>query len=162
MLFMLGGLVALVLVLVVVFMPSVEPYTSANIFSSENNFLTIDKDGKLKLRPVVDVDNAIDAAAGNIAADVAATYKTKDSASEDRQAYMETFQTKAEALRDKAVARGARSAYQPKGDYVKRYTNYAIKMGPGNHGSGDRYLIGSKDHWRVAFNGPSSAKWQFV
>ena len=94
-----------------------EPYTKATAFASGNNFITLDAKGDIKLQPVVDVDNAIDAAAGSIATDVAATYKTKASASSDGQYYGRTFQTKAAAAADKrAVAadkRAAAAAYQP-------------------------------------------------
>lgn len=69
MLFMLGGLVALVVVLVVVFMPSVETYTKATTFASPDHFLTMDKKGEIVLQPVSDVDDAIDIAAASIAAD---------------------------------------------------------------------------------------------
>lgn len=138
-----------------------EPYKKATAFASGNNFITLDSKGDIKLQPVVDVDNAIDAAAGSIAADVAATYKTKASASSDGQYYSRTFQTKAAASADKTAAA---AAYQPKGDYVKRSTNYSIKMGPGNHASTshNRYMVGSSDNWRVAYNGGSGSKWQFV
>lgn len=111
-----------------------EPYTKATAFASGNNFITLDAKGDIKLQPVVDVDNAIDAAAGSVAADVAASV-------------------------DKTAAA---ATYQPKGDYVKRSTNYSIKMGPGNNASGNRYMIGSSDNWRVAYNGGSGSKWQFV
>jgi len=121
MLFMLGGLVALVVVLVVVFMPSVETYTNANLFSSGNKFLTIDEQGKIALQPVVDVDNAIDAAADSVATDVAAIYKTKASASADKTAAAAAYQTKASASVDKTAAA---AAYQPMGDYVKTNINY--------------------------------------
>tara|TARA_B100000287_G_C20640866_1_gene783418 strand:+ start:739 stop:1227 length:489 start_codon:yes stop_codon:yes gene_type:complete len=137
-----------------------EPYKKATAFASGNNFITLDTKGDIKLQPVVDVDNAIDAAAGSIAADVADTYKTKASASSDRRYYGRTFQTKATAAADK---RAAAAAYQPKGDYVKRSTNYSIKMGPGNHSSGkSNYMVGTRDNWRVAYNGGPGSKWQFV
>lgn len=136
-----------------------EPYTKAKAFASGNNFITLDANGDIKLQPVVDVDNAIDAAAGSVTADVAATYKTKASASSDGQYYGRTFQTKAAAAADK---KAAAATYQPKGDYVKRSTNYSIKMGPGNHASGNHYMVGSSDNWRVAYNGGTGSKWQFV
>ena len=48
-------------------------------------------------------------------------------------------------------------------NYIKKGHNYSIKMGPGNKSSGnDKYMQGSSDMWRVAYNGPSSAKWLFV
>lgn len=48
-------------------------------------------------------------------------------------------------------------------DYIKKGHNYSIKMGPGNYAGGnDKYMQGSSDNWRVAYNGPSSAKWIFV
>lgn len=136
-----------------------EPYTTSTAFASGNNFITLDAKGDIQLQPVVDVDNAIDAAAGSVAADVAAIYKTKASASSDGQYYGRTFQTKAAASADKTAAA---ATYQPKGDYVKRSTNYSIKMGPGNHAEGNHYMIGTKDSWRVAYNGGSGSKWQFV
>lgn len=100
-----------------------EPYTKATAFASGNNFITLDVKGDIKLQPVVDVDNAIDAAAGSVAADVAATYKTKTSASSDGQYYGRTFQTKAAASADKTTAA---VAYQPKGNYLVRGQYYRI------------------------------------
>ena len=100
-----------------------EPYTKATAFASGNNFITLDAKGHIKLQPVVDVDNAIDAAAGSVAADVAAVYKTKASASSDGQYYGRTFQTKAAASADK---RAAAAAYQPKGNYLVRGQYYRI------------------------------------
>ncbi len=50
--FMLGGLATLVLILVVVFMPSMETY------SREGHFLTMDKKGEIKLHPVVNYQPA--------------------------------------------------------------------------------------------------------
>ena len=117
-----------------------EPYTMSTAFASGNNFITLDAKGDIKLQPVVDVDNAIDAAAGSVAADVAATYKTKASASSDGQYYGRTFQTKASASSDgqyygrtfqtKASASAdktaAAAAYQPKGNYLVRGQYYRI------------------------------------
>jgi hypothetical protein len=100
-----------------------EPYKKATAFASGNNFITLDTKGDIKLQPVVDVDNAIDAAAGSVAADVAATYKTKASASSDGQYYGRTFQTKAAASTDKTAAA---AAYQPKGNYLVRGQYYRI------------------------------------
>lgn len=100
-----------------------EPYTKATAFASGNNFITLDAKGDIKLQPVVDVDNAIDAAAGSVAADVAATYKTKTSASSDGQYYGRTFQTKAAASANKTAAS---VAYQPKGNYLVRGQYYRI------------------------------------
>ena len=100
-----------------------EPYTMSTAFASGNNFITLDAKGDIKLQPVVDVDNAIDAAAGSVAADVAATYKTKASASSDGQYYGRTFQTKASASADKTAAA---AAYQPKGNYLVRGQYYRI------------------------------------
>jgi len=100
-----------------------EPYTKATAFASGNNFITLDAKGDIKLQPVVDVDNAIDAAAGSVAADVAATYKTKASASSDGQYYGRTFQTKAAASADKTAAS---RVYQPKGNYLVRGQYYRI------------------------------------
>ena len=100
-----------------------EPYTRATAFASGNNFITLDAKGDIKLQPVVDVDNAIDAAAGSVAADVAATYKTKASAFSDAQYYSRTFQTKAAASADKTAAA---AAYQSKGNYLVRGQYYRI------------------------------------
>ena len=100
-----------------------EPYKKATAFASGNNFITLDTKGDIKLQPVVDVDNAIDAAAGSVAADVAATYKTKASASSDGQYYGRTYQTKAAASTDKTAAA---AAYQPKGNYLVRGQYYRI------------------------------------
>lgn len=100
-----------------------EPYTKATAFASGNNFITLDAKGDIKLQPVVDVDNAIDAAAGSVAADVATTYKTKASASSDGQYYGRTFQTKAAASANKTAAA---AAYQPKGNYLVRGQYYRI------------------------------------
>lgn len=50
-------------------------------------------------------------------------------------------------------------------DYVKRNTPYAIKMGTGNYAQSppDRYMYGSHDNWRVAYDQVTdSAKWLFV
>ncbi len=100
-----------------------EPYTKATAFASGNNFITLDAKGDIKLQPVVDVDNAIDAAAGSVAADVATTYKTKASASSDGQYYGRTFQTKAAASANKTAEA---AAYQPKGNYLVRGQYYRI------------------------------------
>ena len=108
-----------------------EPYKKATAFASGNNFITLDTKGDIKLQPVVDVDNAIDAAAGSVATDVAATYKTKASAtyktkasaSSDGQYYGRTYQTKAAASTDKTAAA---AAYQPKGNYLVRGQYYRI------------------------------------
>ena len=100
-----------------------EPYTMATAFASGNNFITLDTNGDIQLQPVVDVDNAIDAAAGSVAADVAATYKTKASASSYGQYYGRTFQTKAAASADKTAAA---AAYQPKGKYLMRGQYYRM------------------------------------
>jgi hypothetical protein len=100
-----------------------EPYTTATAFASGNNFITLDTNGDIQLQPVVDVDNAIDAAAGSVAADVAATYKTKASSSSDGQYYGRTFQTKAAASADKTAAA---ATYQPKGKYLTRGQYYRI------------------------------------
>jgi len=153
-----GLVVASVLVFLLV-SGTFEPYTKATAFASGNNFITLDAKGDIKLQPVVDVDNAIDAAAGSVAADVATTYQTKSAASSYQTAAYSRFQTKAAASADKTAAA---AAYQPKGDYVKRSTDYSIKMGPGNHASGNLYMVGSEDEWRVAYNGTSESKWQFV
>lgn len=118
----LGLAVASVLVFLLV-SGTFELYTKATAFASGNNFITLDAKGDIKLQPVVDVDNAIDAAADSIAADVAATYKTKASASSDGQRYNRTFQTKAAASADK---RAAAAAYQPKGNYLVRGQYYRI------------------------------------
>tara|TARA_B110000444_G_scaffold261362_1_gene312909 strand:- start:912 stop:1400 length:489 start_codon:yes stop_codon:yes gene_type:complete len=100
-----------------------EPYTQAAAFASGNNFITLGTKGDIKLQPVVDVDNAIDAAAGSVAADVAVTYKTKASASSDGHRYDRTFQTKAAASANKT---SAAAAYQPKGNYLVRGQYYRI------------------------------------
>ena len=54
--------------------------------------------------------------------------------------------------------------YQPKGDYVKKNTDYAIKVGAGNYTSGATpgYVYGSGDHYRMAWSGSSNARFSFV
>lgn len=161
MLFMfVGGLVALIVVLLVVFMPSMETYTKTKEFDTEDNIITMDNDGNIKLQPIVNIDNAINTTADSVLSDVSAGYWSKQMQSDyNRDNIRAKYQLKTDAAQ--TVANIARD-YQPKGDYVKRDTNYAIKMGPGSHASGDRYMVGSKDNWRVAYNGNQNSKWKLI
>lgn len=138
-----------------------EPYTKAKAFASGNNFVTLDSKGDIKLQPVVDVDNAIDLAADSIATDANAKYQTKAAAKSYQDLVGRTYQTKTAAASAKTAAD---AAYQPRGDYIKRSTNYSIKMGPGNHANPNqnRYIVGTSDNWRVGYNGGVGSKWQFV
>tara|TARA_B100000212_G_scaffold258767_1_gene198810 strand:- start:12056 stop:12538 length:483 start_codon:yes stop_codon:yes gene_type:complete len=145
-----GLAVASVLVFLLVFR-TFEPYTytKAAAFASGNNFITLDANGDIQLQPVLDVDNAIEAAADSITADAADTYKTKASASSDRQYYDSTFQTKTDAA----------ASYQPKGDYIVRNMPYKLSGWSGDwHPVG----IGGQDNWGekyVRFTGnPKSIK----
>ena len=132
MLFMLGVLVALVVILVVVYMPSVETYTKATTFASSDQFLTVDKKGEIKLHPVVDVDTAIDSAAASILKDTAAADKKTD-------ATLVAYAKEAKALYE--TKQNAAKTFQPKDDYVLRNKGY--KMTADN----DTLGMGKQDNW---------------
>ncbi len=135
MLYILGGLVALVVVLLVVFIPSMEKYTNAKLFAQPDHFVTMDKQGNIKLHPVVHVDTAIDTAAKSILKDTAAADKTINDA---LLAYEKEV---ARVYQTKGAAAAAAKTFQPKGDYIKRNTTY--KMTANNHTLG----LGKQDNW---------------
>tara|TARA_X000001036_G_scaffold139263_1_gene132016 strand:- start:11994 stop:12476 length:483 start_codon:yes stop_codon:yes gene_type:complete len=135
MLFMLGGLVTLVVVLVVVYMPSVETYTKATTFASPDHFLIMDKTGEIKLRPVIQVDTAIDNAAESILKDTTeADKKINDALLAYEEAVANVYETKQDATK-------AAKTFQPKGDYIKR--NKPYKMLADTHTLG----LGGQDDW---------------
>lgn len=85
----------------------------------------------------------------------------------NNQAIAKIYQTQSAAAAAKTAADAAYQPagnYQEAGDYVKRNTSYSIKMGTGNaaNASENRYMVGTSDSWRVAYNGGSDAKWSFV
>ena len=135
------ALTVITVLVFILFSGTFEPYTvSSSAFASRNNFVTLDTKGNIKLQPVVDVDNAIDLAVGGFAQYAADTYNS-------------TFLTKADA----------HTTYQPKGEYVKKCEEYSIKMGKGNASkTGNHYMVGTGDNWRVAYNGGPESKWTFI
>jgi len=108
--FMLGGLAALVVILAFLFMPSMETYTKAKLFSNGDHFLTMDKKGEIVLQPVSDVDDAIDIAAASIAA--------------DRDTILKGYQPKGNY--QPAGSYQPKGNYQPAGNYLIRGKFYRI------------------------------------
>ena len=136
-----------------------EPFVKAKNFPTGNNLISMNEDGDISLIPSKNVDDSINDTAESITRDANSKFQTKNSATEESLYTQMNFQKKED---DRKFQDFARNGYQPKGDYVKRATNYSIKMGPGNRASGEHYMVGSKDNWRVAYNGGSGSKWQFV
>ncbi len=154
MLFIFGGLVALVVVLLVVFMASEETYTKAKLFSNGDRFLTMNSHGNIVLQPVADVDAAIDDAAASIAA--------------DRTSILKGYQPKGNY--QPAGHYQPAGNYQPKGNYqpAGNYLNlddavYIQNKGKGNNwfGSyGDRG--GFYGHTQDGGKKARHNKWTFV
>jgi uncharacterized membrane protein YgaE (UPF0421/DUF939 family) len=134
-----GGLVALIIVLLVVFMPSMETYTKTKEFDTEDNIITMDNDGNIKLQPIVNIDNAINTTADSVLSDVASAYYTKKMHNDyNRDTIRAKYVLKTDAAQ--TVANIHRD-YQPKGDYVVRNKGY--KMTANN----DTLGIGKQDNW---------------
>jgi len=133
--FMLGGLAALVVILAFLFMPSMETYTKAKLFSNGDHFLTMDKKGEIVLQPVSDVDDAIDSAAASILKDTAeADKKINDALLAYEKEVARVYETK-------QAADAAGRTFQPKGDYVVRNKGYKITA------NNDTLGIGKQDNW---------------
>ncbi len=156
------GIACITLLALVMFMcfSSEETYTKTKQFGSSDNFLTMDAKGNIKLQPVSNIDKAINTTADSVLSDVASAYYTKKMHNDYNSGTIRAkYQTKSDAAAAKKLVA---DTYQPKGDYVKRNTHYAIKMGPGSHASGTHYMVGTSDNWRVAYNGSKKSKWSFV
>lgn len=147
-----------------------EPFVKVKNFPTGNNLISMNEDGDISLIPSKNVDDSINDTAESITRDTKSKFdsitrdanskfQTKNSAAEESLYTQMTFQNKKDARKFEDFAR---DRYQPKGDYVKRATNYSIKMGPGNRAGGTHYMVGTSDNWRVAYNGGSGSKWQFV
>lgn len=147
------NLIAIIILFILYFTKkNTENFTGAP--SGYTDLLVSDPDGNLDIFSLSKLETDIDA-------------KITAAINTNNKSIASTYQTKAEAA---AAKRAADASYQPignyqqAGDYVKRNTSYSIKMGTGNHAHSNEnhYMVGTHDHWRVAYNGGPSSKWLFV
>jgi hypothetical protein len=147
------GLAFLAAMVVFLVLPNVNFFEESTKFAKPagQNMVTVESDGTITLVPVKNIDTAINATVDSLKSELNPVITQNTSG----------ISTNASGISTNAS--GIAANKRTFDSYIKRGSRVSLAMGPGNSAGFDknntnrRFLVGTSDNWRVAYNGSANS-----
>jgi len=148
------GLAFLAAIVVFLVLPNVNFFEQSTSFAKPagQNVITAEADGTISLVPIENIDTAINSTVDSLKSELNPVITQNTSG----------IKTNASGIATNASGIATnKSTFK---SYIKRGSRVSLAMGPGNNAAFDkkntnrRFLIGTSDNWRVAYNGLANSR----